>query len=42
MSDKPVTALAESTVSEEELYRIENLAANITCPLPVPNNEKNG
>ncbi len=40
MSDKPVTALAESTVSEEELDRIENLAANVACPLPVPDDEK--
>jgi quinolinate synthase len=40
MSDQPENTIIDPTISNEELNRIEELAAAITCPLPIGRDEK--
>ncbi len=40
MSDQTTPEATNTTISEEELRRIEGMAAQITCPLPISADEK--
>ncbi|NOY15762.1 MAG: quinolinate synthase NadA [Gammaproteobacteria bacterium] len=40
MSSHPTSESINTTISAEELHRIEEMAAQISCPLPISENEK--
>ncbi len=42
MSSQSDSKIIESTISEKELHRIEEMAAQVSCPLPLGKSEKDG